>query len=103
MPKGVSAGIEQHTEEADLLLVLGTSLNVTPCSLIPSLVGASGDAPRILVNLEPAGRGSDFEHFLQGASDSVVQRLLDVMGWNVGAGEPPGVSKGRGKGYNNAQ
>lgn len=66
MLKGVSEGIEKHTGEADLLLVMGTSLAVAPCCLVPSLVGASGDAPRVLLNMEIAGREGDFEHFLQG-------------------------------------
>lgn len=98
MPKGVAAGLEQHTDEADLLLVLGTSLKVAPCSLIPSLVGASGDAPRILINAEEAGRDSDFEHFLQGPSDTTVQQLLDLLGWTQ-EGNEPGAGKGKGKGY----
>lgn len=38
IPEGVREGIEQHTGDADLLIVIGTSLNVTPVSLIPSLV-----------------------------------------------------------------
>lgn len=84
LPEGVREGIEQHTDEADLLLVIGTSLNVTPVSLIPSFVGASGDVPRILMNPEFAGRNSDFEHFLQGPSDATVQRLLDLLGWSLG-------------------
>mmetsp|Transcript_30672 Transcript_30672/g.55640 ORF Transcript_30672/g.55640 Transcript_30672/m.55640 type:complete len:621 (+) Transcript_30672:17-1879(+) len=83
MPKGVREGIEEHTGQADLLLVLGTSLKVTPCSLIPSLVGASGDASRVLINAELAGRDSDFEHFLEGSSDTTVQRILAVLGWTL--------------------
>lgn len=83
MPEGVREDIEQHTGDADLLIVIGTSLNVTPVSLIPSLVGASGDAPRILMNPELAGRDSDFEHFLQGPSDATVQSLLDLLGWSL--------------------
>lgn len=83
MPAGVLDGIEQHTGDADLLLVLGTSLAVTPCSLIPALVGL-GDAPRVLINAELAGRDSDFEHFLKGPSDVTVQRLLDALDWHLG-------------------
>merc|ERR1712070_1166396 len=103
MPEGVGAGIEQHTGEADLLLVLGTSLNVAPCSLIPSLVGASGDAPRVLINMEAAGRSSDFEHFLQGPADDMVQRLIDVLGWKLGLEDAGGTRKGQGKGYKASQ
>jgi NAD-dependent deacetylase sirtuin 1 len=81
MPPGVRDKIAEHVESADLLLVVGTSLLVTPCSLIPSLVGASGDAPRILINKEVAGKDSDFEGMLQRPCDDTVSELLNHLGW----------------------
>jgi len=88
MPKGVSEGIEKHTEEADLLLVMGTSLAVTPCCLIPSLVGASGNAPRVLLNMDFVGRDRDFEHFLQGPVDDSVQQLQSMLSGSQREGSP---------------
>jgi len=79
MPKGVNDAIEEHTGNTDLLLVIGTSLKVTPCCLIPSLVGAGNDAKRILINEELAGREDDFEGFLQGSCDEIVTELLRCM------------------------
>eukprot|EP00443_Scrippsiella_acuminata_P056784 CAMPEP_0115415020 /NCGR_PEP_ID=MMETSP0271-20121206/22881_1 /TAXON_ID=71861 /ORGANISM="Scrippsiella trochoidea, Strain CCMP3099" /LENGTH=491 /DNA_ID=CAMNT_0002839339 /DNA_START=55 /DNA_END=1530 /DNA_ORIENTATION=+ len=79
MPSAVMRGLAEDTEAADLLLVLGTSLSVAPCSLVPSLVGAAGNAPRILINREKVGKESDFECFLPGSSDDVVQSLLTHM------------------------
>merc|ERR1712232_913987 len=83
MPPGVMRGLDEDTEAADLLLVIGTSLSVAPCSLVPSLVGASGEAPRVLINLEKVGRDTDFECVLPGACDAVVQVLLRHLGWDV--------------------
>jgi len=83
MPAGVHDGIAQHTAEADLLLVLGTSLKVAPCNLVPSLVGAAGDAQRVLINAELAGSDTDFEHFLQGPSDDTSRALLALLAWTV--------------------
>lgn len=82
MPSGVREKIAEFVESADLLLVIGTSLNVTPCSLIPSLVGASGEAPRILINKEVAGKDSDFEGFLEGQCDDIVSELLKYLRWS---------------------
>jgi len=81
MPPAVMRGLDEDTAAADLLLVLGTSLSVTPCSLMPSLVGASGDAPRVLINREKVGKDSDFECFLPGPCDDVIQVLLQHLGW----------------------
>jgi len=83
MPPVVMTGLDEDTDAADLLLVLGTSLQVTPCSLVPSIVGASGDAPRILVNMEKAGKDTDFECFLPGACDAVIAELLQHLGWSL--------------------
>jgi len=82
MPPDMMTGLDEDTGTADLLLVLGTSLNVAPCSLVPSIVGASGDAPRILINMERVGGDTDFECFLPGASDAVVAELLQHLGWS---------------------
>merc|ERR1712032_197485 len=76
MPPVVMQGLDDDTAAADLLLVVGTSLSVTPCSLVPSLVGASTAAPRVLVNAEKVGKHTDFECFLPGACDAVVLDLL---------------------------
>lgn len=80
MPPAVMQGLEEDTASTDLLLVLGTSLSVAPCSLVPSLVG-TGDAPRVLINLERVGQATDFEGFLPGACDEVVASLLQHLGW----------------------
>lgn len=85
MPVGVNDRILEHVEQADLLLVAGTSLNVTPCSLIPHLVGVSGDVPRVLINMEPAGKDGDFDAFLQGPCDEIIGKILQHLGWNLEA------------------
>ena len=74
--------IEQETvHEADLLIVMGTSLNVAPCSRLPRLV--SEHVPRVLINLDKAGdlgsRSSDV--CILGTCDDGVRRLAEQLGW----------------------
>ena len=65
---------------ADLLLVIGTSLQVQPFASLPSKVGL--DCPRLLINLEAVGR---FERPLDvvhlGVSDEAVVQLALSCGW----------------------
>lgn len=94
MPTGVREGLEKDTASADLLLVLGTSLNVAPCCLVPSLVGAAGDAPRILINKEPAGSEADFEGFFQMPCDDAAAMLGSALGFQPVATEDAAASGG---------
>lgn len=45
--------LESDREKADLLLVIGTSLQVAPVSKIPFCISA--EIPQVLINLEPVG------------------------------------------------
>lgn len=71
--------LDEHLSSTDLLLVIGTSLKVAPCSTFPSLVRQFGDAPRILINPDLVGGEAEFEHFLQGSADAMVQKLMDIL------------------------
>ena len=48
LPPVFHDNIEGDTDEADLLIVIGTSLQVHPVAGIPDFVG--GDIPRVLFN-----------------------------------------------------
>ncbi|KAL3931065.1 MAG: hypothetical protein SGBAC_011483 [Bacillariaceae sp.] len=65
-------------QEADLLLVMGTSLQVAPVSMIPDLV----ECPKVLFNREPVMKirtGEDI--FLPGNCDGHVTELCSILGW----------------------
>ena len=67
--------------EADLVIVLGTSLTVQPFASLPSMAGAG--VPRVLVNLEQVGgmgsRPDDV--LLMGDCDGGVRKLSEALGW----------------------
>ena len=66
--------------KADLLLVLGTSLQVAPVSMIPDQV----DCKRVLINRERVGsfyRDTKNDVFLQGDCDDTIRLLAQALGW----------------------
>jgi NAD-dependent histone deacetylase SIR2 len=67
--------------EADLVIVLGTSLTVQPFASLPSM--ASAAVPRLLINLEQVGglgsRPDDV--LLLGDCDSGIRKLAEALGW----------------------
>lgn len=67
--------------EADLAIVMGTSLTVQPFASLPSFVKEG--VPRILINLEKVGglgsRADDV--LLLGDCDTGVRKLADELGW----------------------
>ncbi|EFQ98988.1 NAD-dependent deacetylase sirtuin-2 [Nannizzia gypsea CBS 118893] len=67
--------------QADLCIVMGTSLSVQPFAGLPSL--CREETPRVLVNLEQAGSlGSRADDVLVlGDCDGGVRRLADALGW----------------------
>ncbi|KAK7739083.1 NAD-dependent protein deacetylase sirtuin-2 [Diatrype stigma] len=67
--------------EADLLLVLGTSLSVQPFARLPMLVQDA--VPRVLFNLQRVGDlGTRPDDVLcLGDCDAGVRRLADALGW----------------------
>lgn len=67
--------------QADLCIVMGTSLMVQPFASLPSFVGEG--VPRVLINLEQAGsmgsRADDV--LLLGDCDEQVRKLAQACGW----------------------
>ncbi|KAJ5551614.1 hypothetical protein N7535_000441 [Penicillium sp. DV-2018c] len=72
---------EKEVLEADLMLVMGTSLKVAPCSRLPGLVKRG--VPRVLINNEKAGDlgNRDEDVCILGTCDDVVRRLAGAVGW----------------------
>ena len=65
------------SKNADLLIVVGTSLRVAPVSFIPD---AFFNVPSILINREPVT--CHFNAELLGDCDSVIRILEDALEWN---------------------
>lgn len=67
--------------EADLVLVMGTSLQVHPFASLPNLAGEG--VPRVLFNLERVGTlGTQADDVLVlGDCDAGVRKLADELGW----------------------
>lgn len=72
---------EKLVPEADLMLVMGTSLKVAPCSRLPRLVKEG--TPRILINMERAGDfGNRSEDVcILGSCNDGVRKFADELGW----------------------
>lgn len=73
---------EKMVAEADLLIVMGTSLKVAPCSRLPRLL--KHDVPRILINMEKVGDIGyrDKDLCIIGTCDDGVRELTDALGWS---------------------
>jgi NAD-dependent SIR2 family protein deacetylase len=75
--------VESDVLEADLLLVMGTSLSVAPVSSLPAIFG---HIPSVFINDEhiPSCK-EDFNYFVHGCCDEVVEALcghgLDSVLW----------------------
>lgn len=72
---------ERRIAEADLVLVMGTSLKVHPTARMPGL--AKDGVTRVLINLEKVGdfgkRPEDI--CILGGCDEGVRALADALGW----------------------
>jgi NAD-dependent SIR2 family protein deacetylase len=76
--------VDSDTDQADLLLVMGTSLMVMPVAAIPSWVRR--DCPRILLNRERVGNFMKLQSrdvFLEGDCDDGVRIICQLTGWET--------------------
>ncbi|CAI5731939.1 unnamed protein product [Hyaloperonospora brassicae] len=81
LPRRFHDSIKSDEGEADLVLVMGSSLKVNP---VRSIVGRfKKDTPMILINREPVGRPHKFDVELLGYSDEIVQELCRLLGWDI--------------------
>jgi len=86
LPDRFADVLTDDMNNADLLIVMGTSLNVAPVSLIPDFVGT--ECPRVLINRELVGNfvlpGEDDKSrdiFEKGNCDDGVLKLCKLLGW----------------------
>jgi NAD-dependent deacetylase sirtuin 1 len=86
LPRRFHDSIKSDEGEADLVLVMGSSLKVNP---VRSIVGRfNKDTPMILINREPVGRPHKFDVELLGYSDEIVQELCRLLGWEIPQPDP---------------
>jgi NAD-dependent histone deacetylase SIR2 len=73
--------LSDRAKEADLILVMGTSLQVHPFAGLPNM--ADEDVPRVLFNLERVGSfGTQADDVMVlGDCDEGIRKLADELGW----------------------
>ncbi|ORY70638.1 DHS-like NAD/FAD-binding domain-containing protein [Leucosporidium creatinivorum] len=76
----------EDREEVDLLIVIGTSLRVSPVSQIVSHLPHS--IPQILINRDPVGH-ANFDIVLLGDGDTIVKHLCSKLGDSFNLPAPP--------------
>jgi NAD-dependent SIR2 family protein deacetylase len=69
--------LKTDTDKADLLLVMGTSLQVAPVSSIPNLVNCT----RVLFNRDLVMNLKKKDVFVEGDCDANVKLLCQLLGW----------------------
>ncbi|GLB43369.1 putative sir2 family protein [Lyophyllum shimeji] len=78
--------LAEDRDQVDLLLVIGTSLKVSPVAEILSHLPHS--VPQILINKTPI-RHINPDIILLGDADIIVQHLCDELGWELPPGPTP--------------
>ncbi len=73
--------LSDKAKEADLILVMGTSLQVHPFASLPNM--ADEEIPRVLFNLERVGSfGTQADDVMVlGDCDTGIRKLADELGW----------------------
>eukprot|EP00980_Cylindrotheca_fusiformis_P017648 scaffold5529_cov117-Cylindrotheca_fusiformis.AAC.25 len=69
--------LSQDMKETDLLLIMGTSLQVAPVSMIPNQVKCS----RVLFNREKVMKFESGDVFIEGNCDDNVEKLCSLLNW----------------------
>lgn len=70
---------EKDRKETDLLIIIGTSLNVTPVAMMPLLI--QNKIPQILINRESLGGKDLFDIKLLGDCDDIIDVIEERLGW----------------------
>ncbi|KAJ3077120.1 NAD-dependent protein deacetylase sirtuin-1 [Podochytrium sp. JEL0797] len=72
-------------KKIDLLLVIGSTLQISPVSTILDQIPSH--VPTVLINNELLHPRLQFSHVLLGDCDATVEVLKDFLGWNAGGSE----------------
>jgi NAD-dependent SIR2 family protein deacetylase len=77
LPDRFHSLLQDDVESADLLFVMGTSLQVAPVSLIPQMV----NCPRVLFNRDLVMDLNEGDVWVPGNCDDAVEKLCELLGW----------------------
>ncbi|KAK5662255.1 hypothetical protein OQA88_8160 [Cercophora sp. LCS_1] len=80
-----------HAQKADLCLVLGSSLTVSPANEIPETVGERKGAKTVIVNLQSTPVDGVAEFRIAAKADEVMRRVMEGLGLEI----PPFVLRRR--------
>ncbi|KAF4455691.1 NAD-dependent deacetylase sirtuin-6 [Fusarium albosuccineum] len=69
-----------HAEEADLCLVLGSSLTVTPANEIPEVCGARRSSKLVICNLQKTSLNSQAHMHVYCEADALMTRVMAGLG-----------------------
>ena len=81
LPEDFYDALEKDCEVCDLVIVIGSSLRVSPVAEITQMI-RNQDAPQILINREPLPH-KRFNAELLGDCDGVLQELAQHLGWKL--------------------
>uniref|UniRef100_A0A6B2L6P9 Deacetylase sirtuin-type domain-containing protein n=1 Tax=Arcella intermedia TaxID=1963864 RepID=A0A6B2L6P9_9EUKA len=75
--------IEEDCNKCDLLLVIGSSLQVEPVAHIPHFINEiNPETPQILINNEIVGGAHEWDYFFEGPCDDSIKSLSQKLSWN---------------------
>ena len=81
LPSVFHKNIKIDVKKCDLLVVIGTSLQVAPVSNIINMV--EKDVPQVLINREIVAQPHEFDVELLGNCDDVVRVLAERLEWSI--------------------
>ena len=83
LPSSLLTSLQEAAKTADLLLIIGTSLNVAPVNLLPRMV--KSDIPVVLINKERISSlksSVEFDLELIGDADVIVNEIMSQLKWS---------------------
>jgi NAD-dependent histone deacetylase SIR2 len=88
LPSLLFTTLQDVAKSADVLLVIGTSLNVSPINKLPRMV--KSDTPVVLINKErllSSLKSVEFDLELIGDADVIVELIMNRLGWANGSSD----------------
>ncbi|KAI9202789.1 DHS-like NAD/FAD-binding domain-containing protein [Polychytrium aggregatum] len=83
LPQSFDAAFAEDRDKIDLLIVMGSSLKVSPVANVKDHIPR--DVPQILINLEALPHMAGFDIQLLGYCDVIVQELCRRLSWSLPA------------------
>ncbi|KAF2073897.1 hypothetical protein CYY_004785 [Polysphondylium violaceum] len=80
LPSRFDQCVSDDIQKIDLLLVMGSSLQVQPVALLPDILDKN--IPQILINREVVGQPHEFDYVYLGDCDSFVKEIELKMNWS---------------------